>query len=193
MHVQWSNVRDNGEHYADVSGNPTYTISGGNCYFCEDYDKQIGLLLEHDDKTYDITNNYLIDNTKKLFVICGSCSVILGINSNRRGEKYYRHYQHTMYDDGDYAMLYYDMEEEKPDNLNEMFWSELSAKQLSYVLDEVFSDIKGRESKIVTNYKELVHQLGEHINIPGELLKIILTKSDEYYLYTCYHKMLLNS
>ena len=87
MYIHWSNINSNGLKMSNIYGIPTYVIQGGDCYFCGNYDKHIGLLLEENNNVYDITNNDLINNNKKLFVICGSCSQILDINSNKRCEK----------------------------------------------------------------------------------------------------------
>jgi len=193
MYVQWSNIGIAGRNMSDVSGMPIYTIDGGNCYFCEDYDKHIGLLTTMlDKKVYDITNNYLIDNKQKLFVICGSCSQILNVNSNKRSEKYYKHLFSDVYDDGDYSMLYYGASEEEPDKPIRKFWSEMDIKQLSYLMNEVFSDIIGRKSKIITDYDNLLETL-KLMNIPEAVSRLIAVKSDEYYLFSCYKKMLENS
>lgn len=162
-------------------------------FFCEGYDKQIGLLTMLDKKVYDITNNYLINNKQLLYIICGSCSQILGIDSNRRDEKYYKHLHSDMYDDGDLSMLYYGAEQEEADEPITKFWSNLDIKQIEYILEEVFSDVVGRESNIIINYKNLLKELKENINIPMAVLKLIVKKSDEYYLFSCYKKMLENS
>lgn len=60
------------------------------------------------------------------------------------------------------------------------------------VIEEVFSDVVGRESIIVINYKNLLNTL-KTMNMPEEVSRMIAIKSDEHYLLSCYEKMLKNS
>ena len=78
------------------------------------------------------------------------------------------------------------------DSPKRFFWSDLRIKQLSNVMNWVFSDIEGKKPYIESKYESIKNIL-EAINIAKEIITLISAKLPEYYLLSCYKQMIQNA
>lgn len=172
----------------NINGKVFHSISNYICYFCDGFDRNVGLITRKEGILYDITNNNIIDESLDLFVVCGSCCQILGIDSNKISKKKYTHLYKDASEYGKYHMVFYD-KNVVPDKLCKMFWSYFGINDLLFILNEIFSQTPDKVTDIVTNYEKLCETFYQNCNLPKEISKLILEKSNEYYVLNCYLKM----
>ena len=119
MYISWSDPDYDGS--VTIIGMP---LQG--CFFCDNYDKQIGLIAEKDDIVYDVSDEeYINDYEYDLYVICGKCSSILDICCHKRDSKHY------------FLFSNLDEEDEKDESMFEITSSDLKPHWSNMKMDDL--------------------------------------------------------
>lgn len=153
--------------------NKRISIDLGDCVFCENYVKINSLLIKHNKKLYDITDNLTIANhifNSKNYSVCYACATLLdskSINYNNR-----------------FLIV------RNNELLKKSFWSNLNINSLKQIINKFMIDDTQLKKKRYNLYRVFNKSLICYL--PEDMIRTIFFHTTTHYIFQCYEKIMVN-